>query len=248
MSPTIIENPEVIGALVHIATSTQLHWVALHKHAGHLYLIDSLGDEDARRLSSAEYLALVHRFRTYPIVVARKQITGQQELSACDGTLEGMLAMDVSQAAAPPVHRHEKGKTSGTRPLMKGKASKAAPSEPSILKPMLKTKATETRTAWGRKGINAGAMSKALGLRPALPDALLQQWLAGLDPTKRPVGLVAGFDGTHTSRLALQEELGKPDLVVIMEMDARERAIVANKFGYSLDTKRWHLTDDYVLV
>ena len=99
-----------------------------------------------------------------------------------------------------------------------------------------------------KKTIPMASLRKALNLSEIKKDPMLAEWLGKLDRGRRPRALLTGFDGTHTARLATEDEIGKPDLIVNMEMDSRERAIVAKKIGYSLDAKLWHLTEDNVLV
>ena len=56
------------------------------------------------------------------------------------------------------------------------------------------------------------------------------------------------MSGCHPSRIAVQEEVGRPDIVVIMEGDAAKRAIVCEKFLYPIDIGEWQLTRDGVLA
>ena len=77
---------------------------------------------------------------------------------------------------------------------------------------------------------------------------VLTRWLRGLRKDKKVYALISRCDGTHAARIAVQEEIGRPDIVVIMECDIDKRAIVCEKFGYPNVLQQWHLTKDGVLV
>ena len=83
---------------------------------------------------------------------------------------------------------------------------------------------------------------------PNQEQLLLRKWLEGIGRERRPLALISGCDGTHAARIAVQDEVGRPDIVVIMESDVAKRAIVCEKFGYPIETTEWQLTKDGVLA
>ena len=61
---------------------------------------------------------------------------------------------------------------------------------------------------------------------PNKEQQFMEKWLEGLGKERKPLALISGCDGTHAARIAIQDEVGRPDIMVIMESDVARRAFV----------------------